>query len=169
MSVRLTRLGGHISDETIAPTPGIDCLYEVGGTAAVLLVGHGAMIDSATNTSGRKVITATAALEHLLLGVYQGEGGTGAEHTTSGTPGGNNAATGDAVWLRTYGPGKIHYDTGGSDTFGEFGETMTVGATDGEFVDNSPTESTVGLIPSVVLLEASLADDTLYWAFMRCM
>jgi len=166
MAVRISRLGGFINDDTVNSTPSVDCLFEAD---AAISVGHGVMLDTAGNTSGRLVISATAALEHLLVGIYTGEGGTGSETTSTNNQGGNDAVDGDPVWVRTYGPALGRYDTGGTDTLSDAGETMTIHTDAGEFADMNPTESTVGLIPSVVLLEATLADDALYWMFVRCM
>lgn len=81
-----------------SPEKGIG-LFRAG---AAISVGRSVMTDVADNT-GKSVITRTVALQHLLTGIYEGVGGSGAQTTTSGLSG-RDAATGDPIWVTCYGP-----------------------------------------------------------------
>lgn len=81
-----------------APEKGIGAFR----AGAAISVGRSVMTDVA-DTTGKSVIHRTVALQHLLTGIYEGVGGSGAATTTTGLTG-KDAVTGDVVWITCYGP-----------------------------------------------------------------
>lgn len=80
-----------------APEKGIG-LYRAAGA---ITVGKAVQTDTA-DTTGKSVVTGGSA-SFLLTGIYEGKGGTGAATTVSGLTG-NDAQTGDFIWVTCYGP-----------------------------------------------------------------
>lgn len=69
---------------------------------AAISVGYSVMTH-VSDTTGKSVIARTVALQHLLTGIYEGSGGSGAQTSVSGLTG-RDAVTGDVVWITCYGP-----------------------------------------------------------------
>jgi hypothetical protein len=81
------------------PEQGIG-LFRAGGAISP---GVSVMTDVADNT-GKSVIARTVALQHLLTGIYEGTGGTGAPSSAAGFTSKRAAVTGDPIWVVCYGP-----------------------------------------------------------------
>lgn len=135
--MRISRLGGIATQTTFGPGDAlanpekVESLFYAG--SAISLVGSPVSLDPITeaatdlhtttasryNYLGRRVITTTTALidKQLVVGIYEGAGGTGAVNTTatmignSGTFGGaagalapgRAAQAGDIIWVTVYG------------------------------------------------------------------
>ena len=73
-------------------------------TTNAILVGQMAILSTSV-TDGSKCSVATTALDHLILGLYEGVSqGRGAATTTTGATG-YDAVAGETVWLTVFGQG----------------------------------------------------------------
>lgn len=77
----------------------VEVMYKAGGA---ITVGAPVMIDVSDTTGKTVVVGASAAKSRLMVGVYEGKGGTGAATTVSGLSG-NAAVTGDIILVTVHG------------------------------------------------------------------
>lgn len=152
----------------------IDVLYTAD---AALVVGRMVMLDvAADNVEGTLVIPATTTDDHLVRGVYTGEGSPSGAVTASqvaGVAGKRNAVAGDVVYIRTY--GRAFVEAGGTITRGH---SCTIdGSTAGQLiaVNNSGLagvtdagDCLAGHKAYAVALEAG-ADGVVSTFFLSCM
>ena len=167
--MRISRLGGLLNTDTFgAQAEVIDIMYEADGS---IPVGAAVMIDTASNLTGKLAVIATATNDHLCLGIYTGEGGTGALNTTSGLPTDRRAAVdGDVIFVRAYGAIDALTDDGGTGTDIAVADVLTVdnAADNGYLVDDGDSADVVGQC-NFVALEAQAAGPTGTAVFVKCM
>jgi len=103
----IKRLGGLLmkADTTLESAEQIQCLFE---TSAAISVGTVVGFTATGNPDGKLISAATVANDHLVCGVYEGNGGKGADTTTSNASG-KDALSGDLVFVTTYGVAKALY------------------------------------------------------------
>lgn len=165
--MRITRLGGLIStaDTTLYQAEKIECLFEADGAIAV---GGCVKLDPTANTTGKLVVATSAVLDHRsAVGIYEGEGGSGAAATVSGTKG-NAAVDGDLIMVTTYGIATALQDGGTNDTV--VGEALQPEATSGYLIGTVTAVTNAGIFPAqFVCLEAVTTDGGAGAVFCRCM
>ena len=172
--MKISRLNGLTSGETLDSAETIDVLYEADGD---IEPGDAVMIDTAANLTGKLAIAATATNDHLLLGIYTGVGGSGAATTiTNMDTGLHDAADGDVIYVRTYGAidGHVGEISSASTGFVEVGDILTVSGTAGQLTDELITAPTDTTLPAFIALEAATAVSGAPTAaaravFVRCM
>ena len=103
--MRITRLGGITADAdtTLYQADKIECMFEADGA---INVGAPVKLDVTSNLNCTLVVEAAAILDHRqFVGIYEGEGGTGAAvgTTTPSQSTGNAAVDGDLIMVTTYG------------------------------------------------------------------
>jgi len=75
-------------------------------TSAAITVGKACIVSTA-DTTGATVISATTALDHEIIGIYEGKGGKGAATTTTGLSGNDVGTSGEAIFVTSLGVAKI--------------------------------------------------------------
>jgi hypothetical protein len=115
---------------------------------AAITVGAVVMLDTG-NTTGKLVVTSTAAADHAARGVYEGEGGSGAVTAIAGMKG-RAAVDGDPIWITVH--GKALAIVGGTTTAVSDRDPLAVDA--GIFVAVSAALAD-GLVAPFVALEAA--------------
>jgi hypothetical protein len=103
--MKITERAGYSMDEGVGYfIEKIECQYK---TTVALTSGDAVRIGALATEENRDQITitndVTAGLVHMIRGIYQGIGGTGAVNTTTGSPGGRNALASDIVFITTFG------------------------------------------------------------------
>lgn len=98
--MRFTAQLGSVSSDgtTLQQAERIQMLFEADAT---ITPGKTVALDTG-NTAGKLVVTTPVSINSRIVGVYEGEGGTGAQTTTSGLTG-NSALDGDLIWVTVYG------------------------------------------------------------------
>lgn len=125
MSWRLSQGIGRIADGTtsgLRVSAKLEALYEADGAFGP---GEPVVLDTG-DTEGRLVIKATEALDHKVVGVYEGQsdkGASGADTTVVGMVG-KRAADGDIVWVTTY--GRVLALVGGTTTLIADGDALII-------------------------------------------
>lgn len=101
----ISRLGGRIvteSDTTLGSAEKVQVLFEADDT---INVGYAVGIDLTSSTTGKLVVAAPVDEHVTRVGIYEGDGGSGAETTTSGLSG-RTAKDGDIIYVTAYGVAK---------------------------------------------------------------
>ncbi len=166
--MRISRLGGIIAsnDSSLNSADGkIETIFEADGAIAV---GGVAKLDVTGNTDCRLVIAGAAILDHRqAVGIYEGEGGTGAVASVSGTSG-KAAVDGDVIMVTTYGKAVALQD-GTTDTIP--GEALQIEAGATGYLIGGVTAVTNGGTNSVLFtcMEAVTTDGAAGSVFCHCM
>lgn len=100
MSFRISQAGGIIgkADTTLKSAPEAFALFEAD---AAITPGKVVGLDTG-NTLGKLVVTCPIGAPNRALGIYTGQGGTGAATSTAGLTG-RAAVDGDIIWVQTAG------------------------------------------------------------------
>lgn len=106
------------ADTTNVSSEKVQAVFEAGAAISVGMV----VMLAGSDTTGKKVIKTTTTIANcanLVVGIYEGLGGTGAETTTSGATG-RDAVTGDTIYVTRYGKAAALVDgtTGAATTDG---------------------------------------------------
>lgn len=94
-----------------------------------------------TDAAGQTVIAGTSALGNLVVGLYEGVGGTGTATTVSGLSG-NAAVSGDLISLTVYGKGVAIMGPQTSSNLSTGGKILNLGATAGQLQENTTPTAT---------------------------
>ena len=185
MSFRFSQGVGRIIDGTntgLRVSSKIEALYEAD---AAIRPANLVMLDTG-DQQGRLAVVATLALDHKVIGVYEGstdKGGSGDNTTLTGyfdglngnkTISGKNAADGDIIWVTVYGRALVL--VGGSTTAVADGDVLIVdvfltaggGTNAGLIVGTAPTAP---VLAPFLALAAVATNNTgsAVGVFIRCM
>ena len=150
------------ADTTLRQAESHDLLFEADGAIGV---GEAVALDTG-NTAGKLVVVcpAGATADHRAIGIYQGEGGSGAQTTTTGLSG-RAAVDGDFVWIRVSGIATALVD--GTTTDANDGDVLSPSLTTaGELVSLSTTFD-AGDFPIFTCIEANAGATAAKKVFVR--
>lgn len=155
--MRFTEALGMVAnaDTTLHQGESIDMLFEAD---AAISVGACVAYDTG-NTAAKLVVTTPAAAtsDHRAIGIYTGQGGTGAETTISGLKG-RAAVDGDHIWVRVFGVASTIVDA--VTTQIADGDILVPHLTTAGILNNSGTTLTASLVPMFTALEALATGTT---------
>lgn len=136
---------------------------------AAISVGNTVML-AGSDTTGKKVIKTTTTIANcanLVVGIYEGVGGTGSETTTSGASG-RDAVAGDTIYVTRYGKAAALVDgtTGAATTDGLI---LTMSTATAGVLNRQTTAVTNGVGHPFVALQANsgAASGTISAVFVR--
>jgi len=164
--MRLTKLGGItvLADTTLYQAEKISALFVANAAVSVgMNVGL-----TTSNTAGKLVVKtpASANSDHLSLGIYEGEGGTGALTTTSGLTG-RDAAANDLIWVTIYGLATALVD--GTTTDATDGNALTPSVTTAGELESLANTFAAGAKPIYTCLETNTGATAAKKVFVRGM
>jgi hypothetical protein len=164
MSIRFTKLGGRtvLADTALYQAPKISCLFEAD---AAITVGKCVAIDTG-NLTAALVVTcpAAATADHRALGIYEGEGGSGAKTTVSGLSG-RDAADADQIWITMFGLATALVD--GDTTDATDGDALTPSVAVAGELQSLGTTFAAGAKPIFTCLEANTSTVAAKKVFVR--
>lgn len=144
------------ADTTLQQAEHIDMWFEADGA---IPVGSVVALDTG-NTAGKLVVVcpAAATADHRALGIYQGQGGSGAETTTSGLLG-RAAVDGDIIKVRVFGVATALFDA--TTTQAADGDVIVCSTVTAGQLFAPTTTFTAGAFPLFTVLEALATTSTI--------
>lgn len=164
--MKISRLGGlNQITESLGGPDKIQAIFEADGA---INPGEAVALDTG-NVTGKLVVAcpASANSDHRFVGIYEGQGGSGAETTTTGLTG-FAAADGDIIYVTVYGVAQALLDGGTTDCVDGDALTPSV-ATAGELQSLGVTFD-AGDTAAVVCLEGETgAGPAVHPVFVRAL
>ena len=170
--MRITRLGGvtSVNDTSITAPDKVEAIFQAQAAfTSGMCVAHTGL--ASVNTIGTLVIKTgiTSALDHLFVGIYEGNGNpTGAAASVTGASG-KDASAGDIVLVTCYGVAQAQFDAT-TTTVTPLDLVAPSLVTAGLVIDGGST-LTAGLFAPMIALDTLSATSTVTVkpVFVKCM
>lgn len=140
--------------------------------AAAITSGDTCCISALATEESKPIVTVTSAgttaTKHLIMGAYQGIGGRGSDNTTSGSPGGKDALSGDIIYVRMHGIATTLVDGGTTDVAANDCLMMKNSATGTLIIAVAAASNVDGSHYNAVALEANTGAAAFKKVYFRC-